>query len=240
MASLRKPEYFWPIVWGGLLVVLAAAIVVEHYFGQVTVGEGPRPPARIVEAKLLPPFSLPSEGQAAPETVARPLFVPTRRPSPPASVAAASSMKRGQFVLTGVTLTPDAAFVFLKEVATGKTQSIRKGLQVNGLTVETVEPRRVVLRQADETEELALNIQVPPRVAAAPAPSTAVPGAPGAPGVAGVPPGPPTRMPVNPATGPVPPGSGAPAPAPAAQGAPATPQVPAPATGRRRPWINPQ
>lgn len=239
MKFLSRPERFWPAFWASIVVVLGAVIALEHFFGAVDVGEGARVPAKVVEAKLLPPFTLPSEAEVAPETTARPLFVPTRRPSPPLATASASTMKRGQYVLTGVTVTPDAAFAFLKEVAGGKTQSVRKGAQVGGITVETVEPRRVVLRQGDEIEELSLNVQVPPRMTAARAPSTALPPVPGAPPTppGAATPAPPTRA--GPARIPLPgfPGGTPPATPPATSGAPATT---APVSGRRRPWINAQ
>jgi hypothetical protein len=237
MAFLFTSERFWPVFWASVVIVLGAVVALEHYFGDVDAGKGARAPAKVADAKLLPPFSLPPEAQAAPETTARPLFVPTRRPAPPLAAVAKSTMKRGQFVLTGVTVTPEAAFAFLKEVPGGKTQSVRKGTQVGGLTVDIVEPRRVVLRQGEETEELALNVQVPSRVVAAPAPSTATPPAPGAvPAPGGMPPpGAKPQIPGFPQ--PTLPGAGAPAAAAAPQAAPGTPAASAPVSGRRRPWI---
>lgn len=124
---------------------------------------------------MLPPFTLAAADQFASETAARPLFTPTRRPAPPAATVQAT-MRKGQFVLTGITVSAEASFAFLKEVSSGKTRSVRKGAEVNGLRVDAVEPRRVVLRQGEETEDLMLAIQVPPRTAA-PAPA---PGAPAA------------------------------------------------------------
>jgi hypothetical protein len=254
MLTLKRPEYCWPFLWGGLALALVVVVVLEYQFGGVEVGTGPRAPAKVAEAKLLPPFTLPPEAQAAPETVAKPLFVPSRRPSPPAVLSTAPAMRKGQFVLTGVTVAPEVTFVFLKEVATGKTQSVKKGAMVNGIVVDAVEPRRVVLRQGEETEDLSLTIQVPPRVAAAPAATGAVPPAPGA-----VPPAPGSAPPTP--GGPVlPPGGTVPHPdgtavpqspmpaattARAASGQAATPgAAPAmPASDgyvRRRPWINAQ
>jgi general secretion pathway protein N len=126
MAILRKPEYFWPALWVGIAAALVVVIALEYQFGAVTVGDGQRAPAKVIEAKLLPAFALTPETQSAPETVGRPLFVPTRRPAPAAATAAVQTMKRGQFVLTGVTVTPELSFAFLKEVANGKT--LRKSL----------------------------------------------------------------------------------------------------------------
>lgn len=239
MAVLRKPETVWPALWVFVIFVLVAAIAAEHFLGRVTVGDEVRAPAKVVEAKLLPAFSLPEETQPVPETIARPLFVPTRRTSPPAASAAVATMKKGQFVLTGVTVTPEVSFAFLKEVAGGKTHSVKKGSQINGITVEAVEPRRVVMKQGEETEDLLLNTQVPARVAAAPAPTGAVPPVSGAP-----PTSPGAATPAHPASaGPariVPPGfpgGTPPATPPATSGAPA---AKAPVSGRRRPWINAQ
>jgi len=239
MTFLSTPERLWPVFWATVVAVLGAVVASEYFFGSVDAGKGTRLPAKVADAKLLPPFSLPPEAQAAPETTARPLFVPTRRSSPPVAAAAQSTMKRGQFVLTGVTVTPDAAFAFLRE-AGGKTQSVRKGAQVGGITVDIIEPRRVVLRQGEETEELALNVQVPSRVVAAPPPSGATPPAPGAvpaPGGA-IPPAARPQIPGMPPS--TLPGAGAPAAAAAPQAVPGTPAASAPVTGRRRPWINAQ
>lgn len=246
MAFFRRPEHFWPAFWIAVVAALSAVIAAEHFLGRVEIGEGPRAPAKIAEARLLPAFTLPPEGQSATDTVTRPLFVPTRRLSPPVATAAATTMKKGQFVLTGVTVLPEASYVFLRDVATGKTQSVKKGSLVNGITVELVEPRRIVLRQGDETEDLPLNIQVPARVVAAPSPSGAVPPAPGA-----VPA--PVATPSLPSAAARPGGLAPPMAAPAAAGraaAPpaqpgspvigdAAPAVPA-STSRRRPWINAQ
>lgn len=233
MPIVRRPEQIWPALWIVVAAGLAAVIAAEHYYGRVEIGEGPRAPAKIVEARLLPPFSLPADEQSATETVTRPLFVPTRRLSPPVATASAGTMKKGQFVLTGVTVLPEASYVFLKEVSTGKTQSVKKGSLVNGITVETVEPRRVVLRQGEETEDLPLNIQVPARVVAAPAPTGAVPPAPGA-----APPVPGDPLPTARPGMPSPPVARTAPPAAPAIGEPAPP-VPA-STSRRRPWINAQ
>ena len=89
-ALLRKPEYFWPTLWGALAIAMAGVLALEFAFGDVETGQGPRAPAKVVDAKLLPPFTLPPEAQAGTETVDRPLFVPGRRPAPPAATAAAA------------------------------------------------------------------------------------------------------------------------------------------------------
>jgi general secretion pathway protein N len=223
MDALRKPEFFWPAVWGAVAAALVLVLVLEHDFGKVDIDSGAKAPAKVADAKLLPPYTLAPEAQAAPETVARPLFVPSRRPSPPAAAAAVAQMRKGQFVLTGITITPEMSFAYLKEVANGKTQSVKRGAAVNGITVDVVEARRVVLKLGDEVEELSLATQVPPRVATAPA----MPGAPGAPGQS-VGPGP---LPPPPGGAPMAPGTFQPAqsgvpPAPGVQTSTGVPPAP--------------
>jgi hypothetical protein len=237
VSALAKGGGFWVAFWGGTAVALALAIGVEHYLGSNEPSSAPRPPAKVADARMLPPFSLAGADQVAPETAARPLFIPTRRPAPPAATVQ-QTMRKGQFALTGVTVSAEASFAFLRELSTGKTKSVRKGAEVNGLRVDTVEPRRVVLRQGEETEDLFLAIQSPPK-SAGPAPGT--PGAPGSPGAppnlfapGGVP------LPGAPGGPPMPGAASQPGVAPPANpAATPTPGAEAPSTGRRRPYMKP-
>lgn len=245
MSATAKGGNFWVALWGGAAAALAVVIGVEHQLGSEGPAEGPRAPAKVTDARMIPPFTLAAADQVAPETAARPLFTPTRRPAPPAATVQ-PTMRKGQFVLTGVTVSQEASFAFLREIATGKTKSVRKGTEVNGLRVDAVEPRRVVLRQGEETEDLLLAIQSPPKSAMPPAPPPGTPGAAGAPGVPGgvpnlfapggvplpgAPGGPP--MPVTPGA------AGQPAAAPANPAAAPAPGAPQATTGRRRPYMNP-
>ena len=116
-SAFRKPEHFWPLLWGGVCVVLAGVLAAELTLGEVAAGKGPRAPAKAAEAKLLPAFALAPEIQAGSETTGRPLFVPGRRPAPPAAGNGAETLKKGQFVLQGTTIVGDLSFAMLKEVA---------------------------------------------------------------------------------------------------------------------------
>ena len=129
----------------------------------------------------LPAFNLPSLDSAFRESGERPLFTPTRRPSA-VNLASAPVMKKGQFKLSGTSVNNDLTVAFLLETATGKTVRVTKGKEVNGMTLDAVEPDRVVLKQGDETEELVLRTAASP-----PAPKVVVPPpgtAPAGPGVA--------------------------------------------------------
>ena len=243
MSAMGKGGNFWVALWGGAAATLAVVIGVEHQLGSEDTAVTPRAPAKVADARMIPPFSLAAADQVAPETAARPLFTPTRRPAP-AQATVQPTMRKGQFLLTGVTVSQEASFAFLREIATGKTKSVRKGAEVNGLRVDAVEPRRVVLRQGDETEDLLLAIQSPPKSATPPPPAPGAAGAPGVPGgvpnlyapggvpLPGAPGGPP--MPGTPAAAGQP--GAAPPTNPAAKPAPGTAQG---TTGRRRPYMNP-
>lgn len=137
----------------------------------------------------LPGFSLPSLDTAFKETADRPLFTPTRRPSAFSLAGNVPAMKKGQFRLSGTSVNNDLTVAFLLETATGKTVRITKGKDINGITLDTVEANRVILKQGEETEELTLRTAPspppPPNVPPPPTPGAA-PVAPGAP--ASVPP----------------------------------------------------
>lgn len=196
-AQLKKPEHFWPLLWGAVCALLAAVLVLEVVFGGVDTGQGARVPARVVEAKLLPPFALPPEAQLGAETVSRPLFMPGRRPAPPAATAEAGVMKKGQFLLQGTTVVGDLAIAMLKEIATGKTHRVAKGGKLLDMTLSEVAPTHAVLTLGGDSETLPLLVAkgsgVPAAAAvpsgpfaapgrtAAPAPTAAAP-APASPG----------------------------------------------------------
>jgi hypothetical protein len=196
-AAFRKPEHFWTLVWGGICVVLAAVIAAELVLGEVEAGKGSRAPAKAAEAKLLPAFVLASDAQAGGETTSRPLFVPGRRPAPPAASADAGTMKKGQFLLQGTTVVGDLSFAMLKEISSGKLHRVRKGEKLNELTVAEVGATHAVLTLGADSETVPLLVAkatgapaagsdrgpfAPPEAAAAPtgaqAPSTAQPQAP--------------------------------------------------------------
>jgi hypothetical protein len=138
--------------------------------------------AKPVPVSVLPDFAIAGGLAARPETVARTLFNPTRRPAPPVVAEAPKpTMKRGQFTLTGTLVVDGKSTAFLREVAGGKARRVLQGESINGLVVAEVKPDRVRLTLGDESEDLILKVQTNPKptaVAAGPAVATApVPGA---------------------------------------------------------------
>ena len=149
-----------------------------------------------VAVALLPEYRIDGGVEARKETVERVLFNPTRRPAPAAtaSATAASTMKRGQYTLTGTTMVGSVATAMLKEVNGGKSRTVRKGETLDGMLVAEVAPDHVRLKQGDDVEDLPLKIAAGPRTTVqtvvAPPPAGA-PGqpVPAQPGVAGAQPG---------------------------------------------------
>lgn len=246
------------LYWPRLLTVLflagagvsLVAIGIETDWGRRLKGQHGLPtfpPATSPAAAMVPPYAQPALDSGFPESAARPLFMPNRRPVP--SAAPAPVMKRGQFVLVGTSRTQafgDSAM--LKEMATGKTHVVRAGESIQDMTVKSVGPDRVVLAVGEETEEIVMRAanspKQPPIAVGGPGPLGSSPGArPGGPGAG---PGPTPAVPgmaarpAAPGPGPGPaqgqaPGSSSPQPQPPSTAAPTQPQS-ADGTGRLSPF----
>lgn len=172
-----------PIIWWLIpLATIAAVLGWETDWGRslrvtppVEAPVTPKP----VAAAVLPDFAIEGGLAARPETVARTLFNPTRRPAPVAvAEAPRPTMKRGQFTLTGTLVTEGKSTAFLRETSGGKSRRVLQGESINGLLVAEVKPDRVKLAFGDEFEDLILKVASNPRPAAvAGAPVAPPPGA---------------------------------------------------------------
>ena len=140
---------------------------------------------------VLPEFVLPTEEAGFPELISRSLFSINRRSSAVATKGGVASMKKGQFALVGVLITPQRSSVQLRDVQTNRAETVALNGVVRGMTVAEVGPSKVVLRQGAESEELLLNVQTGPKTAAARA---AAPVAAPAPVPVAPPPSPPARV----------------------------------------------
>lgn len=219
----------------GIAILLAAVIAGEALLSpERTAAVVPRK-ATPAEAKLLPPLAAISVDQAYPESAARPIFTPTRRPAPEAPASERNGFQKGQFVLLGVIAVGNNRTAMLREKATGKIHNVERGKEVNGIKVAEIDPEGVTLAVGADREVLPLSVQ---RTAANPAsPGAAAANAAGpfappppvgalTPGAA--PPAPPTAVPVpgQPFVPPTPlqPGSNPITRAPGAEAAPLTPE----------------
>jgi len=166
----RHPQAFG---LAAIAAILAVLIAVEAGFGVGLLPSAPAPapkPAVVAEAKLVPPMSPTNPDQSFPETASRPLFTPTRRPAP-AAPSGANTMVKGQFILQGVMGVGGLQIALLREKSNGRVHRVEKGKDVNGVTLSSVEPDKVVLSQGGDQETLTLAVQKGP-------PGPAVPGAP--------------------------------------------------------------
>lgn len=191
---------------------LAAIVALELFLPGRGASSGSPKKAAPAEAKLLPPIAVASVEQLYPETVDRPLWIPTRRPAPSAVTAPAAAFPPGQYILQGVIVAGGTRVAMLKEKASGKIHRVEKGRDLNGIQVAEVEPESVTLAQGDQREVIDLRVQRP-----------------GAPGTPGAPPtpasastsGPFAAVPRQQAAG-----------VPAAAQPTTSPQVPAPTPGQ--------
>jgi hypothetical protein len=181
------------VLLGAIALVLLAVIGLETGWGtriRPPLPADPAPRAAALDAKLLPPVTAIPAEQAYPETGTRPLFTPTRRPAPQATVA--GNLAKGQFVLHGVTIVGDQRIAFLKEKSSGKTHRAERGRDVNGISVAEIEPDKVTLKVGEDLEVLPLSVQktgAGAAVATAPAGPFASPPAAAAPEASPAPPG---------------------------------------------------
>jgi len=183
------------LIWLAPFVAVALLLGWETDWGR-TLKRVPRLDTTVqpqpVSVALLPEFSVPGAADARRDTVERTLFNPTRRPAPPAPppAAAAPTMPKGTFTLTGTTVVDGKATAFLREVNGGKVRRVQKGETVNGMLVDDVKADRVRLTLAGDAEEVTMKIATGPRTTIQPAvagPAGGTAGPPGQPGQPGQP-----------------------------------------------------
>ncbi|MCR4297874.1 MAG: hypothetical protein NUV75_03835 [Gallionella sp.] len=172
MADTRLNRGAWMAIgWGSAYLILAGVIGLELDWGRHIHPPLPAPkpiPAARVDYPVQPEFTLPTLEQGFAETTARPMFTPVRRPPPPPSVQAKSTMQKGQFALLGALITRDKSIAMLRDISSGKAIRVEQGKEIRGMTVTRIDPEKVILTQDGETEELVLKIQPSAKPPAAP------------------------------------------------------------------------
>ncbi len=144
-----------------MTAVLLAVIGFETGWGARLRPALPPPsgkPGVPVDARVLPTTPVTVAEQAYPDTVARPLFVPSRRPAPVAVAAPVATMAKGTLTLQGVTIAGGTRIALLREKS-GKIHRVELGKQVNGMSLAQVDADRVVLKQGDEQETVVMLVQ---------------------------------------------------------------------------------
>lgn len=211
--SVMGREKYLGLILGAISLILISLLLWEWEQGKNLERELLKmrklPVTAVPAQKILPEFSLPDKETGFPELLSRPVFSVNRRPSG-AAAKGAGAMKKGQFVLVGVLISPRQRSALLRDVVTNKTETVALVGVLRGLTLGDVKADRVVLRQGSESEELMLNVQTGPKLPVAPR-NQAASASPAAPPPA----------PVPSAVPPAKPASAAPAPAPASASTPA-------------------
>jgi len=166
LPALPKPGRAWAW-WLVPLLVLALLVGWEIDWGRQIVRLPPAPlplEPKPVTPALLPDYAIEGGLSANSETVNRTLFIATRRPAPVlAGEGGPRVLKAGQFLLVGTAMSGNQNIAFLKEVAGGKSRTVRQGETINGMLVASVTPERVKLTLGDDAEELVLKVAAGPK-----------------------------------------------------------------------------
>lgn len=177
LAILQRQPFI--AVLAVVAVLLVAALGFETGFGArfgPVLPTGVSKPAAPFEAKLLPALAATDPERSYPEMAARPLFVPLRRPAPPAEQVAQANLKRGLYTLQGVTIAGDLRIALLREKSTGHIVRAEKGKDLNGMKIAEITPESVTIALGSEQEVIPLQVVKP-----GPGP-TGAPGGPFGPG----------------------------------------------------------
>ena len=161
-----------PVI-AALAIACAAlvAVVAFELLSPTTASSASARKTAAAEAKLLPPVATVGVDQVYPETVNRPLWIPTRRPAPTAVATPAASFPKGQYILQGVIVAGGTRTAMLKEKTSGRIHRVEKGRDVNGIQVAEIEAESVTLAQGDEREVIELRVQRPGGPGAPPPPA---------------------------------------------------------------------
>lgn len=188
-----EPRHFTNIILLVMILLLIWTIGAELGWGNRINVSLPQPKLqknRPAVLPLQPDFVLLSLDQSYTAILARPLFVPTRRPLPPKFVPHQHSpsnastrrpppspsppplpapieppkptMRKGQFILDGIIITKDKNIALLREVATRKMTRVELGQEINGMQIEKLDRDKITFKQGDEREELILKIKTGP------------------------------------------------------------------------------
>jgi general secretion pathway protein N len=148
-----------PLIAALAVVCLVLASIVAIELATIGRGSPAAAPRKVAasEAKLLPPVAAVAPEAAYPETASRPLWIPTRRPAPPAVVQQAS-FQRGQFTLQGVIVAGGTRIAMLRDKTSGRIHRVEQGREVNGLQVAEVDNDKVVLAAGGDREVVELRV----------------------------------------------------------------------------------
>lgn len=148
---------FWLILCGGLGGLIGQQTDWGHQLHARSPDLRFEPVTFVPPALSVPPHLNPPDQYL--EAFERPLFVFYRRPPPPPPPPVPqSTMKKGQFKLSGASIVGDKKMAFLIELSSGRTKVVREGETINDMIVQKIEPGMVTLVQGNDQEQLELKI----------------------------------------------------------------------------------
>jgi general secretion pathway protein N len=109
------------------------------------------------------------------EVVNRPLFTPSRRPTPPKADTNVAAPKAETFDLIGVIISPGSRMALLRTLATSEVMRAVEGQNVGGWEVRSIKPTQVVLQRGGDSEVLKITDAVIPQPNVAPSHNSATP-----------------------------------------------------------------
>lgn len=134
------------------------------------------PPEQVAALPDQPGFAMPPI-ESFSEIATRPLFSESRRPpipeaepegepEPEPEQIAVPDVRRGLFVLVGVVITDQVRMAIVRQRNAKEAVRLFKGQQIEGWTVVSIEPDRVLFRQGAEVDEIRLDDALAPPPAA--------------------------------------------------------------------------
>ena len=130
------------------------------------------PPEQVAALPEQPGFAMPPI-ESFSEIATRPLFSESRRPpipeaepegepEPEPEQIAVPDVRRGLFVLVGVVITDQVRMAIVRQRNAKEAVRLFKGQQIEGWTVDSVQPNRVLFRQGAAVEEVRLDDSLAP------------------------------------------------------------------------------
>jgi hypothetical protein len=138
----------------GLALIVALELLHNEIPPAPTIRVAPKSAVAVTPAVTLPPI------ESLGEVVARPLFLPSRRPLPPVSTEPAKPIAR--FTLAGIVLADGRRVALIQSGTSPPPVMVTVGGVIDGWTVTAIERDHVALRAAGETAELSLRDNAPP------------------------------------------------------------------------------
>lgn len=161
--------------WGtGLLLVLClalAGLIVEELRFPIGVALGPDLPVDAAAGTSLPPAASDQDFAAPPreaygDILARPLFLPSRRPVKREEAGPAAPPPL-PFTLSGIAAIPDHRVALVQAGNPPRLLQLTEGQEIGGWTIASIATDRVVIRYRDTTAEVRLKDRPPSSAQAA-------------------------------------------------------------------------